>query len=486
MRKGFFASVAALAASAGVACGQGSPAAGPGPAMGPAPAYPGYGTAAMSGPQGMPAPVPGMPTGHRQGVPLPTAGPGEMPHNGPVPQPGIYDPWAHGQNYNPEGPLPGSGSGQLHRAAGGPDRFYADVEWLLWRPKSGPIAFPLLTAGPPILDAVGNVSGGVIGQEGTRVLVGNENIQYGDPLNALRVTVGWWCTCDRDWGVEWSGFIQEQKSEIANFFAPLDAREVLARPAIDALTGSPIALIVSVPTGFPLERSGAAFFKSSLSLGGTEFNVLRSLLYCDTAKFNLLAGIRYIDHIEKLSIITRSSFPTSPDDSTPPDLLDIVDEFNVRNQFLGGQVGFQAELRRGRWFTDVITKFAVGNMNEQLNISGFTNTSVGGVDSTAFGGWFALPTNIGKSNTDEIAFVPELTLKFGYQWTQRISTYVGYNMLYISRLLRPGDQIDATINPTLVPVGGAAGPFGPPRPARIFNETDFWTQGVTWGLSIRY
>lgn len=485
MRKGFIASVAALAASAGVACGQGSPAAGPAPVLTPTPAYPGFGTAAMSAPPA-PVPVPLAPAGYKGQAPLPPATPAEMPHNGPVPQPGIYDPWAHGKDYSPEAPATAGGSGQIHKAAGGPDRFYVDVEWLLWRPKSGPIAFPLLTAGPPILDPIGNVSGGVLGADGTRVLVGNDHVQYGDCLNALRVTVGWWCTCERDWGIEWSGFVQEQRSEIANFVAPLDAREVLARPAIDALTGSPIALIVSVPTGFPLERAGEAHFKSSLTLGGTEINLLRNCLYCDMAKFNLLAGIRYIDHTEKLSVITRSSFPTSFDGSTPPDLLDISDSFNVRNQFFGGQIGFQSEFRLGRCFTDFTAKFALGNMNEQLDISGVTNTSVGGITTQQIGGWLALPTNIGKSNTDQFAFVPELTWKLGYQWTQRISTYIGYNWLYMSRVLRPGDQIDATINPTIVPVSGAAGPFGPPRPARNFNETDFWTQGVTLGLSIRY
>src|SRR5262245_61966014 len=135
MRKGFIASVAALAASAGVACGQGSPAAGPGPVLTPTPAYPGFGTAAVSAP---PAPVPVAPAGYKGQAPLPPATPAEMPHNGPVPQPGIYDPWAHGKEYSPEAPATANGSGQIHKAAGGPDRFYVDVEWLLWRPKSAP------------------------------------------------------------------------------------------------------------------------------------------------------------------------------------------------------------------------------------------------------------------------------------------------------------------------------------------------------------
>ena len=61
MRKGFFASVAALAAGAGVALGQGPPNAPPGRAppgyrRGPAPACPppgAYGAAPMSGPAGV-------------------------------------------------------------------------------------------------------------------------------------------------------------------------------------------------------------------------------------------------------------------------------------------------------------------------------------------------------------------------------------------------------------------------------------------------
>src|SRR5439155_22143948 len=143
-------------------------------------------------------------------------------------------------------------------------------------------------------------------------------------------------------------------------FAPGNAQEVLARPAIDALTGGPIALLVSVPSGFPLERAGEAHYKSTMRLGGAEANLLYNLLYCDTAKFTLLGGLRYLEHNESLSMITRSSFPTSADNSTPPDLLDIADEFTVRNLFVGGQVGLDSEFRLGRYFMDVTTKLAFG------------------------------------------------------------------------------------------------------------------------------
>ena len=50
-------------------------------------------------------------------------------------------------------------------------------------------------------------------------------------------------------------------------------------------------------------------------------------------------------------------------------------------------------------------------------------------------------------------------------------------------VLRPGDQIDRTINPTQA-AGGVL--VGPPRPAPLFNTTDFWAHGVNAGLELSF
>jgi hypothetical protein len=478
MKTGFFASVAALAASAGMAFGQGGPGA---PSAAPT-SYPGFGTAVMGAPAG-PAPggpPPGQLTGYPMGIP--PAGPADQPHIG-VQQngPQVFDPWNTSPKYDPytghDGhPVGPGGPGQIHKAAGGPDRWYIDLEWLVWYPKSAPVAFPLVTAGP-----AGSL--GVLGTEGTRVLFGDKRLDYGDTFNVFRLTVGCWDR-PRVWGYEAVGFIQETRSQFADFIAPLDAREVLARPAIDAITGLPTAVLI----GFPGVFAGEVQPRATLKMGGAELNLLRALVYCDRFKLNFLAGVRYIDHDENLQVFSRTTVPSNAFDPTvPPDVIEIFDEFAVRNQFFGGQLGLQTELRRGRWFADVIGKVALGNMNEQLDVIGVTTSNIAGVVTRVDGGLLALVSNIGRRDRDEFAFVPELTLKFGYQWTQRISTYIGYNMLYLSNVLRPGDQIDPVINPTLLPVSAEFGNiFGPPRPQVVFNESDFWTQGVTFGLSIRY
>ncbi len=507
MRKGFLASVAALTAGAGVALGQGAPGV---PTAAPQgfPTWPGAGPGAPTVMAPPPGPAdyltgmrrgPGAPDGAAPaaytGGDLPPAT--DMPLYGPVSGPGMHpgaEPLGGEDGYEPKSKWGPKKTGpQIHKAAGGPDRWYIDLEELAWRVRAMPIHVPLVTASPP-------ASLGVLGQEGTRVLYGDNKVDYGDYLNVFRLTGGIWDS-ERRCGIELSGFIQEAKHEFGDFFAPLNGREVLARPFTDALTGQPTAVLVGLPGVF----AGEVHVASQIKMGGAEANLLRSLMYCDRFKLNLLAGVRYLDLSESLDIVSRSTEPETG--GVAPTVVDIVDSFSTRNQFFGGQLGFQTELRRGRYFMDMTGKVGLGDVNQQLNINGFTNVSLGGatvlgplgtsvvplvpagaIGSTTAGGLLALAGNITRENRDRFAYLPELTIKLGYQWTQRISTYVGYNVLYIDKVLRPSEQIDPVINPVFLPVATNqfGNNFGPVRPINTFRETDFWAQGVTFGVSIRY
>jgi hypothetical protein len=64
---------------------------------------------------------------------------------------------------------------------------------------------------------------------------------------------------------------------------------------------------------------------------------------------------------------------------------------------------------------------------------------------------------------------------------------VGYNFLYLSDLVRPGDQIDRTLNPSQIPALNAGAAFAnADRPHVLFSRTDFWTQGLLIGFETRY
>ena len=79
--------------------------------------------------------------------------------------------------------------------------------------------------------------------------------------------------------------------------------------------------------------------------------------------------------------------------------------------------------------------------------------------------------------------VPEVGINLGYQFTNHIRGFIGYNFLYWSNVVRPGNQIDQAVNPNLIP---PSIPGGPSRPTFDFHGSDFWAQGINFGLDIRW
>lgn len=458
MKKRFMASVAALAASAGLAIAQ---------------------------------PPAGTPIQDPMAMPIPGVAPpgGVMPVMGSEAlflQGGQYDAWAGygphrtcdecGKNCgeNPWCPKCGDGANQKHKAAGGPDCFYFDLELLYLYYRSMPVTVPLITAGP-----IGTT--GRPGEEGVTTLFGNETIQHG-PHASLRGTIGIWDAC-RKWGIEGIGFLSEQRAEVDHWDAPINGRTVLARPNFNVLTGVPDSVLISSPPAF----GGSAGVYTNTRTGGAEANILRSWCYYDRFKFNTLAGARWFSLNEQIRIDSNSVLPFP--DPNDPQVIDIVDNFTTRNNFYGANFGFQSEWRCGRWYTDMTAKVGLGFTHEKVNIHGSTSQTVTGITTVTPFGAYALEPNSGDFTENKFSILPEFTLKVGYNWTQRLSTYIGYNGLYLSRVVRPGNQINPNVNPTLLPVSNVYNPqfpFGPAQPALIFDNNDFYMQGVTFGMSIRY
>jgi hypothetical protein len=81
------------------------------------------------------------------------------------------------------------------------------------------------------------------------------------------------------------------------------------------------------------------------------------------------------------------------------------------------------------------------------------------------------------------AVAPEATISVGYQICENVRAYVGYNFLYISDVARPANQIDRAVNTSFLP---PPSPTLPVRPAFVFKGTDFWAQGINFGLEFRY
>src|SRR5207245_507774 len=100
----------------------------------------------------------------------------------------------------------------------------------------------------------------------------------------------------------------------------------------------------------------------------------------------------------------------------------------------------------------------------------------------------ALSSNIGQHNRTVFSVVPEVGLTLGYQLTDTIRLYAGYNFLYWTNVVRPGEQIDRNLDVTKIPNFTVAGarPAAVTAPVVPFKETDFWAHGIVIGVELRY
>ena len=102
-------------------------------------------------------------------------------------------------------------------------------------------------------------------------------------------------------------------------------------------------------------------------------------------------------------------------------------------------------------------------------------------------GLFAQPGNVGRYSRQEVAVVPEATVTLGCRVCQGVRVYAGYNYLFISDALQPGQAMDRVVSVPSVARGGGGPVFGNSgRPAFNLTSTEFWAQGVVAGLELCY
>ena len=127
-------------------------------------------------------------------------------------------------------------------------------------------------------------------------------------------------------------------------------------------------------------------------------------------------------------------------------------------------------------------KIGLGRTNSRVIIDGRTTTTVPGQGSSTFvGDLLAQETNIGQYSKSQFAVVPELGVTLGYDLTCRLRATFGYTFLYWSQVARPANQLDT--NASQLP---PETPTSSHQPAFAFNMSDYWAQGMNFGLEYRF
>ncbi len=374
---------------------------------------------------------------------------------------------------------------------GGLPTMWLRAEYLYWWTRGATLP-QLVTTGPagvlPSLDQPSAVVllGGrssMLQQSGARFTFGmslEDEKQDGDPPSGPRSV-----------GMEMTYFFLTPRGQ--SFGASSGGDPLLARPFTDIASGTPTPsaqLVANATIPDTPALAGAIVASSRTRLWGVEGNMIFTLVrdqdQLGSRNCCFLMGYRHLSLGDDLAVTEQFQQPVGALST-----MLVQDRFSTRNTFNGMQLGLRGESQfYGAWFVQVSGKIAMGTLQEQVDIRGFTqDRSAAGV-TTVNGGLLAQASNIGRYSRDRFAVLPEGEAKLGYWLTRTMKAHVGYNVLFLSRAVRAGDQVDLTVNSNQVPLytGGVpqAATGDAARPGFSFHDTAFWAHGVTFGVEFNW
>ncbi|MGI9457509.1 MAG: BBP7 family outer membrane beta-barrel protein, partial [Aeoliella sp.] len=376
-------------------------------------------------------------------------------HSGPPLMGGFLTPYEGCSNCTPDYPCACQPSGPSC-CRGSRGRFYGRAEYLLWW-FDGMHVPPLVTGSPANTP---QAQAGVLGQPDTEILFGNGEILSGS-RDGVRFMLGMWINDYQDIGIEGdllffgtesTGFsatgVQGAPILARPFFnmVPIDAEGDILPPAEDAeLVSFPGLVEGTVRVNARSEFSGAglrlraAMCCQELGSGCNSCNPCAPAAPpWGVSRIDIIGGYRYLQLDER--VLIREDLTSLQTNNLGT--FDIFDRFDTSNKFHGADVGFIWEWETAKWSFEFLSKVAIGNTNQRVNIRGQTTVSNNGASFTNDGGLLALRSNIGTYQRDVFSMVPELGVTLGYRITPRLRATVGYTLLYWSRVVRPGDHID--------------------------------------------
>ncbi len=391
---------------------------------------------------------------------------------------------------------------------------WIEGEYLLWAIKKNPLPAPLATQGSfsdPIV--------GALGQPGTKIKLGKQHIDMGW-MNGFQVTAGSWLTPSQQIGLEASYFLlpttTRKKSlrtsgEIGSASYAVPIYDVTGLWGLNGVPGESIYLLPG-PLGAMPGFHGDFNLKLSSQFQGAQLNGVYRMAKWHLFQLNAITGFRWLQLKEQLKF--QVSTHTVPNFPFGFSFADTKDSFKTFNDFYGGQVGIGVGYASRYVDVKGVMQVGLGAILEAIHIHGSSKTSNGNLfyetkntaNETLKGGIFAQKTNIGTHHRQVFAAVIDANVQASLKVSRYLELGAGYSFLWISALARPGKQIDRKINPTLTALAEASRetvgtqqgptPFGMPGPAQpaqgpkrpdfSLKNSDFWSQGLTVGVTARF
>lgn len=356
------------------------------------------------------------------------------------------------------------------------DRWWFQADYSLWWMKGNPLP-PMVTTSPPL---TGRNDAGVLGLPGTGILFGDDRVDEGH-RNGGGINFGRWLDNDQTAGIEFS-FLGMGGAD-TRYTAASQGNPILARPFYDVEAGAMASLL----TAFPAVIDGVIDINTDSEMYSGGVLLRRNWRSGTRGRIDLMGGYRFLRFAEGLSVVENLVSTELGGTIQFGTQIDVYDSFETETAFHGGEIGLAAEFFHGPLSLSVLAKLGIGGVRQVVTVDGSTIVTTPGDPPTppADGGMLALPTNMGTRVRNDFAFLPELGVTLNCQLTECLRLTFGYSFLYLSEVVRTGDQIDFGLNPTQFPRSNV--PFtGQPRPSPQFNSTGMWAQGLNIGGKLEF
>jgi len=360
-----------------------------------------------------------------------------------------------------------------------PGRFWLRADYLMWW-TNGTRLPPLAATGP--LDV-----------QGVEILYGNRTVNNGG-RSGYRATLGMWLDCCHTWDLEFDYFSLGEMA--SNYTSPFSTgNPTVVRPYFNVWTNRQDGELVAYTgqvEGTVSVRAKDYFQSAGVSLS---YNLCSGDMCCscdsgcddccvptlNCCRTDLIMGFRHYNLSDRVSIYENLRI-TQPGPTYNTRFL-IHDDFGANNNFYGSELGLRTRIYRGRWSVEIMTKIALGNNHQPVDIYGQEiKTPPVGPTETYYDGIFAGPSNKGTYHRDTFTMIPQLNLELGYQINCHLRAYVGYSIMYWGCVARAADQIDLNVDPRNWP----GEPGGLPFPAFPGKTSCFYAQGINVGTELRF
>ena len=387
---------------------------------------------------------------------------------------------------------------------------------------------------PPLVDRFNNTPGATPEEQNVQTVVGNTGL-LNNGRNGARVIVGLWFDDYGKWGIEGDYYSFENITQVFSDGGNGESDDpAVGRPLISAQRGRVEELVSALGlAGTVTVTADSQFATSSVRLRhnlccaercapacgdgvtcgdcvGCGYGVgcgsgvgcrgrWCPLLTSGVRRTDFLFGLRHAQLEENLRIAEDLLILDPPPVNTRFDADDVdtrirlFDNFATSNEFVGIDLGYVWEWEYQRWSLELLSRIAFGNTRQRVAINGMTTigTPVAGTGTPPDldfndeeGGILTQRTprgNIGIYERDQFSVLPEIGATVGFNVTSRLRLTLGYTLLYWSRVVRPGDQIDLVVNEDNIPFQSAGDPSEPFLPAFAFHDTAIWAQGINLG-----